>query len=210
MAPAGSPSETPLQRDLLEQLFPMFLASDSPGSTALLTRLWELQPPAVVRAMALLHQSQPQSLLRILDLCKELGALETILAAHAASRFALDLATVAQRKELINLEEWLKKSIKVSIPTNAFVKSCNDYLREKILKKQKASDASVNVLSVEVRIGTRLGRTAHGPRCRPRLLIPRSSSLRRRRSSSGASMAPTASPPRSPRRSRSSTSPASR
>ena len=28
MAPAGSPSETPLQRDLLEQLFPMFLASD--------------------------------------------------------------------------------------------------------------------------------------------------------------------------------------
>ena len=179
MAPAGSPSETPLQRDLLEQLFPMFLASDAPGSTALLTRLWELQPPAVVRAMALLHQSQPQSLLRILDLCKELGALETILAAHAASRFALDLATVAQRKELINLEEWLKKSIKVSIPTNAFVKSCNDYLREKILKKQKASDASVNVLSVEVRIGTRLGRTAHGPRCRPRLLlllIPRSSS----------------------------------
>jgi len=189
----------------------MFLASDAPGSTALLTRLWELQPPAVVRAMALLHQSQPQSLLRILDLCKELGALETILAAHAASRFALDLATVAQvtgrhchhatatfittttsttpphllhslpaqRKELINLEEWLKKCIKTSIPTNAFVKACNDYLREKILKKQKASDASVNVLSVEVRLGTRLGRTAHGPRCRPRLLlllIPRSSS----------------------------------
>ena len=147
MAPAGSPSET--LHDLLEQLFPMFLASDAPGSTALLTRLWELQPAAVVRAMALLHQSQPQSLLRILDLCKELGALETILAAHAASRFALDLATVAQRKELINLEEWLKKCIKVSIPTNAFVKACNDYLREKILKKQKASDASVNVLSVE-------------------------------------------------------------
>ena len=74
---------------------------------------------------------------------------------------------MAQRKELINLEEWLKKSIKTSIPTNAFVKSCNDYLREKILKKQKASDASVNVLSVEVRIGTRLGRTAHAPHAAP-------------------------------------------
>ena len=192
----------------------MFLASDSPGSTALLTRLWELQPPAVVRAMALLRQSQPQSLLRILDLCKELGALETILAAHAASRFALDLATVAQRTELINLEEWLKKSIKVSIPTNAFVKS---------VQRLPAREDPQEAKGVR-RLGQRaLGRGTHrrrvsdAPRTAHAAAHASSSSShpapppsRRRRSSSGASMAPTPSPPRSPRRSRSSTSRASR
>ena len=75
-AAAGSPDETPMQQELLEALFPLFLGGDSPGSAALLQRLWALQPAAIMRAMAQLHAAQPQSLLRVLDLAQSFGALK--------------------------------------------------------------------------------------------------------------------------------------
>lgn len=83
MKPAGSVQETQLQADLLEQLLPLFISGDSPGSAALLQRLWSLQPAAIMRGMVQLHAAQPQSLLRLLDLAQSAGALEQATPAHS-------------------------------------------------------------------------------------------------------------------------------
>ena len=153
IAPAGSREETQLQRDLLEQLFALFISGDSPGSTALLQRLWALQPEALMRAMAQLHSSQPQSILRLLDLAQSFGALEQVLQMKIFS-FTIDLATVAQRKDLIQLDGWLEASLQ-SDGEHAFVKACIHYLREKLLGTAggplmcSASAANVNVLSID-------------------------------------------------------------
>ncbi|KAL1530185.1 hypothetical protein AB1Y20_001101 [Prymnesium parvum] len=150
MKPAGSVNETQLQADLLEQLLPLFISGDSAGSSALLQRLWTLQPAAVMRGMAQLHAAQPQSLLRLLDLAQSAGALEQVLRLNAFS-FTLDLATVAQRKDLINFEAWLQQALKADGPDRHFVTACIDYLREKLLggATRGGGSASVSVLSVD-------------------------------------------------------------
>ena len=153
-AAAGSPEETPMQQELLQALFPLFLGGDSPGSAALLQRLWALQPSAIMRAMAQLHAAQPQSLLRVLDLAQSFGALAETLQLPFYS-FTLDLATVAQRKDLIQLEPWLQERLRSDTAEYDFVRACLGYLREKLLGAQASSRltsgsaSSVNVLSVE-------------------------------------------------------------
>jgi len=153
-AAAGSPEETSMQQELLQALFPLFLGGDSPGSAALLQRLWALQPDAIMRAMAQLHAAQPQSLLRVLDLAQSFGALAETLKLPFYS-FTLDLATVAQRKDLIQLEPWLQERLRSDTAEYDFVRACLGYLREKLLGAQASSRltsgsaSSVNVLSVE-------------------------------------------------------------
>jgi CCR4-NOT transcription complex subunit 1 len=137
-AAAGSPDETPMQQELLEALFPLFLGGDSPGSAALLQRLWALQPAAIMRAMAQLHAAQPQSLLRVLDLAQSFGALKEALQLPYFS-FTLDLATVAQRKDLIQLEPWLQERLRSDTAEYDFVRACLGYLREKLLGAQASS-----------------------------------------------------------------------
>jgi len=152
-AAAGSPRETALQRELLEDLFPLFLGGDSPGSAALLQRLWPVQPYAVMRGMAQLHAAQPQSILRLLDLATSFNALEQVLQLRAFS-FTIDLAACAQRKELIDLEPWLNASL-ARDSEHAFVRACASYLGDKMLVSSStnlaraASATSLNVLSVD-------------------------------------------------------------
>lgn len=69
-----------------------------------------------------------------------------------AFSFTLDLATVAQRKDLINLEAWLQESLKADSADRPFVTACIEYLREKLLGggvTRGAGSASVSVLSVD-------------------------------------------------------------
>ena len=157
VAEVGSPHETQLQQELLEQTFPLFLGGDSAGSAALLQKLWALQPQAVMRAMAQLHAAQPASLLRLLDLAQSFSALKECLKLPYFA-FALDLATVAQRKDLIQLEPWLQEALaKDAADDHAFVNACFGYLREKLLGGSPAGaralggrDAgAVSALSVE-------------------------------------------------------------
>jgi CCR4-NOT transcription complex subunit 1 len=152
-AQAGTPGEALLQRELLEDLFPLFLGGDSPGSAALLQRLWPAQPYAIMRGMAQLHRVQPQSILRLLDLATSFNALEQVLQLRAFS-FTIDLAACAQRKELIDLEPWLHESL-ARDTEHAFVHACISYLREKLLTgsstnlARATSATNLNVLSVD-------------------------------------------------------------
>ena len=137
MAPAGSPLETPLQAEMLESLLPQCISSDTPSSNALLKRMWELQPAAVMRGMVQHHSAQPQSLLRLLDLAQSFGALEEILRLNCYA-FTLDLAAVASRKDLIELEPWVVQALTnsstgTSDTPDAFAAATMHYLREQLV-----------------------------------------------------------------------------
>lgn len=167
------------------QLLPAFISGDSPGSASLLKRTWELQPGAVMRAMVQLHTAQPQSLLRLLDLAQSFGALGEVCRRWRPHRgrskararthvrtqpttaqvlqlrafsFTLDLAAVAQRKDLITLEPWASASLAADAASrsSSFASACLAYIREKLLAPVGAASrislgggANVNVLSAD-------------------------------------------------------------
>ena len=164
-APAGASTETALQAEMLESLLPSLISgADSANAQALLKRMWELQPAAVMRGMAQLHAAQPQSLLRLLDLAQSFNALEEILRLPSYA-FTLDLAVVAQRKDLIALEPWASQQLAkcaAASPAQAagFASALCEYIREKLLGDKAAkgsgvgmgsgsSSSTVNVLSAE-------------------------------------------------------------
>ena len=156
MAPVGSRLETQLQCELLEQLMPRFLSGDSaPSTNTLLKTMWEMQPAAVMRGMAQLHAAQPQSLLRLLDIAQSFGALEEVLRLNSYA-FTLDLAAVAQRKDLIQLEPWVLQN--VAHDSVGFVNATMSYLRDKMLgsgstRVSTTGRDSVNVLSMDAAAG---------------------------------------------------------
>jgi len=84
-----------------------------------------------------LYNKNPSALSRILEIAtQDLKALTSILEARPYS-FAIDLAALAARREILNLEKWLQD--KINDNGNSFVKACIAYLKdkEKILKMPK-------------------------------------------------------------------------
>ena len=167
-APVGSASETALQAEMLESLLPTLISGgDSAGSQSLLKRMWELQPAAVMRGMAQLHAAQPQSLLRLLDLAQSFNSLEEILRLPSYA-FTLDLAVVAQRKDLIALGPWAISQLEATSSSqlggahsepHGFAHALIAYIKEKLLNGAApgsrvgmgsgSSSSTVNVLSAE-------------------------------------------------------------
>ena len=159
VAPVNSVAETPLQAEMLEQLLPLFISTDS----HVLRHMWAVHPAAVMRGMVQLHAAQPQSLLRLLDLAQSFNALEQILRFRPYS-FTLDLAVVAQRKDLISLDAWAADMLRAEASAgdrHVFANAVLAYIREKLISSSGGGGGSaarvglgpgpgtVNALSVE-------------------------------------------------------------
>ncbi|KAL7754375.1 CCR4-NOT core subunit cdc39 [Sorochytrium milnesiophthora] len=110
-----------------------------PTSSFVLPRLWNLNSSIVVTRMVELHHEDPSRLSRLLDVCHELKSLAAILRSTPFS-FALDLATLASRREFLNLDKWVVDMIRDH--GEAFVNACLDFLKAKITAQLQSQTAS--------------------------------------------------------------------
>ena len=97
----------PLQADVLDNLVAMYV-SPHPNSSAVLSRLWHINPDIIMKAMTELHNKDPTSVARSMDVCQDLRALPVVLDATSAP-FCFELASLGARREYLNLEKWLSE-----------------------------------------------------------------------------------------------------
>ena len=137
-----------LREELFTSMFPPYLVGTHPNSNILLSRLWQLTPQLLVRYLVKSWSEDRIFLTRALEIIQELkqDSLTAILDVKTFA-FALDLASLASKKDLLNLEKWL--SSKLQELGNVFAASCLEFLRENMTRIQMAQQGrpSANVLS---------------------------------------------------------------
>jgi CCR4-NOT transcription complex subunit 1 len=120
-----SPSHTTLKDELISILMPLFLVSSHPHFTAVLSQLWTLDKTVVIKAMVDLYNLDASHLSRVLDIAQELKELKSVLES-SNFLFALDLASLASRREYLNLEKWIQEM--VQLHQEPFVRSCLEFI----------------------------------------------------------------------------------
>ncbi|KAL0204980.1 hypothetical protein P9112_000287 [Eukaryota sp. TZLM1-RC] len=111
-----------LYDDIQSTLFPAVLRS-IPAASPVLYALWEANYSMLTNAMVMTFHKEPSSISRLIDIAHELRSLMFLLKCKDLS-FALGLASLAARREYLNLEIWLtdKMQSEGSTFANAAVK----------------------------------------------------------------------------------------
>ncbi|KAI7872984.1 CCR4-Not complex component, Not1-domain-containing protein [Spinellus fusiger] len=122
------PMKTLIHKDLLGQLLVMYLTGH-PGSTLALTKFWQVNSPFFIKSVLELYSEDPTSLMRILDFTHELKIVPQMLEVQPFL-FTIDLASLASRREYLNLEKWLQD--KITEHKDVFIRACLDFLGQKI------------------------------------------------------------------------------
>ncbi|KAH6563032.1 hypothetical protein BASA62_008802 [Batrachochytrium salamandrivorans] len=133
----------------------MIFLTGHPHAPYVLPHVWQLAPALFVSGLVLMHSKDPSSISRILDIAQEMKALSQILETKPYS-FSIDLASLASRREYLNLEKWLQDHIHdEGVP---FIRSCLEFLNEKVVMQLSRPDAShsgplsIDVVSAFLRI----------------------------------------------------------
>lgn len=122
-----------IQSEVMALLLPTYIGNN-PNSSTVLHLVWPLRREAVVAAMTEMHSKDPSSVSRILDVCQDLKVLPQVLDTSSFA-FAIDLASLASRREYLNLEKWLQDNI--NIHRDALFQACLKFLREKTLTEAR-------------------------------------------------------------------------
>jgi hypothetical protein len=99
-----------IQSEIVPILLPTFFANNTTNSV--LHQLWTLNPEMVTRTMVEMHASDPSYISRILDVCQELKAMNTVLETTPFS-VSIELAAIASRRDFLNLEKWLQDNLTI-------------------------------------------------------------------------------------------------
>lgn len=104
-----------------------------PNSGVVLLRLWQVTPQLLVRYLVKSWSEDHSFLSRALDIAQELkqDALSHILEVKTYN-FVLDLASLAARRDLLNLEKWLFARLQEL--GNVFASACLEFLRENMAR----------------------------------------------------------------------------
>ncbi|KAI9209788.1 CCR4-Not complex component, Not1-domain-containing protein [Polychytrium aggregatum] len=145
------PPWTTLTKDFSSNLALMFLAGHV-NSAAVLPRVWQASQSLVINGLLLLYSKDPALLSRILDVTQETKSLSQVLETKSYP-FALDLASLASRRDYLNFEKWLLDHIRED--GDLFVRACLEFLNEKFtiqsMRQEGSTHPPVSVpLSVEV------------------------------------------------------------
>jgi len=97
------------RQELCTILMALFLENHS-HSTFVLHKLWQLNPPIVVRRMLEQYFKDTGILSRLLDVAQDLKALPAILEARLF-QFAINLAVLASHCEFLFLEKWISDTL---------------------------------------------------------------------------------------------------
>jgi CCR4-NOT transcription complex subunit 1 len=98
-----------LQREVCQALAISFVAPH-PNSSVVLRSVWPQNAEMIMRAMVSLFEQDKNEISRVLDVCEELRVLDIVLDSTPLA-FAIELATVAARNTLLNLEQWLQRRV---------------------------------------------------------------------------------------------------
>ncbi|KAL5862252.1 hypothetical protein ACOSQ3_003532 [Xanthoceras sorbifolium] len=114
-----------IQYEVSFTVFPMIIKSTM--GSGMILHLWHVNPNLVLRGFVDAHNLEPESMVRILDICQELKILSSVLE-MIPSPSAIRLAVLASRKELVDLEKWLGDNM--TAYKDFFFEECLKFLKE--------------------------------------------------------------------------------
>ncbi|KAK9910902.1 hypothetical protein M0R45_034838 [Rubus argutus] len=114
-----------LQYEVSFIVFPMIVKNVM--GNGMIIHLWHTNTSLVLRGFVDAHNSDPDSMTRILDICQELKILSSVLE-MIPSPFSIRLAALSFRKELVELEKWLSNNLNTY--KDAFFEECLKFLKE--------------------------------------------------------------------------------
>ncbi|KAI7858510.1 CCR4-Not complex component, Not1-domain-containing protein [Circinella umbellata] len=121
------PIRSGLHRDLLIKLLSIFLIGHA-NTSPVISILWRVQPTLLLEGLLDMYKKDPTSVPRILDIVQEAKILIHILHADVPF-FTLDLASLAARRQNLNLGKWLTERLnEEGVP---FALACIDFLEKK-------------------------------------------------------------------------------
>lgn len=97
------------QMSIMKQLLAMFLNNGRPDSTYVLHTLWKQDKQWVAMSLMEMHLEDPLELTMILERAQEYDWLEDLLTLMTG--FGLDLAALAHRRGLIDLNQWAEDKL---------------------------------------------------------------------------------------------------
>jgi CCR4-NOT transcription complex subunit 1 len=118
-----------LHKELCARLVSLFLAAGHPSHHLVFYRLWQLDPHSVTAALGESYAESELNAVRVLDIAQELKILDHVLAQGPVS-LSLDVAALASRRDLIDLEAWLGEQF--SEHKGTFVKHALDFVSYKV------------------------------------------------------------------------------
>lgn len=133
-----------IQREVIEKLLPIFVASN-PNTFVVLHRIWPSCKEKVADFIIRMYETDPSIVSRVLDICQEMKALPFLLG-RVPHFMAADMASLAARREYLNLDKWLKD--KISSDGLPFMEAVLRFLNAK-LDAMAAESGALTTLSVE-------------------------------------------------------------
>lgn len=147
------PMYTNLQSELLSSLLPMFIHPHK-NAFAVLHQIFQVNPQILVNALIDTYVKDRTMLRRILDIAQELKILALLLQSrNAPFRFMIDLATLAAKRDSLNLDHWLNENMRKFM--GPFIHECIIFLAERIQflspdGKQEQRDMAASSFSKEI------------------------------------------------------------
>ncbi|KAL8500295.1 hypothetical protein ACS0TY_020046 [Phlomoides rotata] len=114
-----------IQNEVASAVLPVVLKNASGNS--LIFTLWRVNPNMLLRGLIDAINLDPDNMSRILDACQELKILSPVLDT-IPSYFAIRLATLASKKEMVDLENWLSAQLLTN--KDAFYEECLKFLKD--------------------------------------------------------------------------------
>lgn len=144
------PIENTVHQEMLDRLINFYMTGNA-SSVLVMTKFWKVKPELFKNVIVDLYTKEPTALTRILAFVHELKILPTILDMKPFL-FTIDLASLATRREYLNLEKWLQD--KIAEHGEVFSQACINFLSKKVrteLARQKSNAAPTTVpLSMDV------------------------------------------------------------
>jgi CCR4-NOT transcription complex subunit 1 len=123
-----------LRADYAQRLLDMFLQGH-PNHQLVFMRIWQVQPSYLTNAFRDFYGKNPMHITRILDVAQDLKILDALLDVRPFT-FGLDVASLASRREYLNLEKWLQDNVERH--GAEFVRSVIDFLEIKMDSEKAA------------------------------------------------------------------------
>ncbi|XP_058104447.1 uncharacterized protein LOC131248268 isoform X2 [Magnolia sinica] len=114
-----------LQHEVCSIVFPVIAGSAM--KSGIVHHLWLINPKLVLRGFVEIHNTNPDTIEKILDICQELKILSSVLD-MTPFPFSIKLAVLASQKEHVNLEKWLHQNL--STYKDSFFEYCLNSLKE--------------------------------------------------------------------------------
>jgi len=130
-----------LQKSMIINLVVLFL-NGHPSSSVVLVKLWQINQNELIFGLLNVYNNDRSQLSRILDIAQEIKGLSQILETKYDFEFVIDLASLASRRDYLNLEKWLQERI-VEFGEQ-FVKACLDFLANKITCQIEKNEKNIS------------------------------------------------------------------